>query len=78
MLPRWKQTESSGQWLHVQVEMTGVLQDSAMELELFNVFLNDPESGIKHTPSTFTADRKLSHTGDTSKGRGHPEGPGQA
>lgn len=51
------QTEGSGQWLYVQVEMRGVLQDSAMELELFNVFLNDTVSRIKHTTSTFTADR---------------------
>lgn len=28
--------------------------------------LSMPQGGIKYTPSTFTADRKLSWTGDTS------------
>lgn len=49
-----------------------------MGLGLFNVIINVTENGIECTPSTFIADRKLSWAGDTSEGREHPEGPGQA
>ena len=56
----------------------GVLQESVLGLELFNIFINDIDSGTECKLGKFVDDTMLSGAVGTIEGRHHPEGPGQA
>lgn len=48
--------------------MGGVFQGSVLRPVLFNIFINDRDSGIKCTPGNVTDDTKLNGAADTTEG----------
>jgi len=58
-----------GQTSRYRSAMSGVPQWSVLEPVLFNIFINDMDSGIKCTLGNLVEDTKLSGVADTLEGR---------
>ena len=73
--------ESSGQWLNVWMEFSDKCypQHSVLRLIVFNIFINDIDSGVKCTLSKFTDDIQAAECNQHTRGTEcHPEVPRQA
>jgi len=55
----WLHPKSCSQWLSVQLEMSDVPQGSVLRQVLFNIFINDIDSGTECTLSKFVGNLKL-------------------